>query len=166
MQIAFEHHVWANSALLDVCDSLSEEQLSESVPAIYGNILDTMRHLIGADQSYLNVLTGGAVTPRRFDQSALDLADLRRLAAEHAGAWSALVATAPNTDTDLASSASEGGTVHATIGVRLAQAIHHGTDHRSQICTALTLLGVEPPDIDVWAFGEVAGLGFYDPDEG
>lgn len=31
-----------------------------------------------------------------------------------------------------------------------AQALHHGTDHRSQICTALTTLGVEPLLIDVW----------------
>jgi uncharacterized damage-inducible protein DinB len=39
------------------------------------------------------------------------------------------------------------------MGIRLAQALHHGTDHRSQICTALTTLGVEPPAIDVWDFG-------------
>ena len=43
------------------------------------------------------------------------------------------------------------------MGVRIAQAIHHGTDHRSQICTALTTLGLEPPLIDVWAFGLQTG---------
>ena len=31
------------------------------------------------------------------------------------------------------------------------------TDHRSQICTALTTLGPEPPLIDVWAFGLQTG---------
>jgi uncharacterized damage-inducible protein DinB len=45
----------------------------------------------------------------------------------------------------------------ASIGVRLARAIHHGTDHRSQICAALTTLGLEPPLIDVWAFGVQTG---------
>ncbi len=39
------------------------------------------------------------------------------------------------------------------MSIRLAQAVHHGTDHRSQICTALTTLGIEPPLIDVWDFG-------------
>jgi uncharacterized damage-inducible protein DinB len=34
--------------------------------------------------------------------------------------------------------------------VRLAQVVHHGTDHRSQIATALTTLGVTPPEMDVW----------------
>jgi uncharacterized damage-inducible protein DinB len=47
----------------------------------------------------------------------------------------------------------DGSETHAPIGIRLAQALHHGTDHRSQICTALTTLGVEPPEIDVWDFG-------------
>jgi uncharacterized damage-inducible protein DinB len=35
--------------------------------------------------------------------------------------------------------------------------LHHGTDHRSQVCTALTTLGVEPPAIDVWDYGVEAG---------
>jgi len=42
-------------------------------------------------------------------------------------------------------------------GIRLAQALHHGTDHRSQICTALTTIGVEPPAIDVWDLAEAQG---------
>ena len=45
----------------------------------------------------------------------------------------------------------------ATIGIRLAQVLHHGSDHRGQICTALTSLGVEPPAIDVWDYGETIG---------
>jgi uncharacterized damage-inducible protein DinB len=51
----------------------------------------------------------------------------------------------------------EGYRRDASIGVRIAQAIHHGTDHRSQICTTLTTLGLEPPLIDVWAFGDQTG---------
>jgi uncharacterized damage-inducible protein DinB len=43
------------------------------------------------------------------------------------------------------------------MGFRLAQVVHHGTDHRSQVCTALTSLGVTPPGIDLWSFGEATG---------
>jgi uncharacterized damage-inducible protein DinB len=47
----------------------------------------------------------------------------------------------------------------ATVGMRLAATLDHGSDHRSQICTALTTLGVRPPAIDVWTFGiEVGGV--------
>jgi uncharacterized damage-inducible protein DinB len=51
----------------------------------------------------------------------------------------------------------DGSETHAPLGIRLAQVLHHGTDHRSQVCTALTSLGVEPPLIDVWDFGGDAG---------
>jgi uncharacterized damage-inducible protein DinB len=46
----------------------------------------------------------------------------------------------------------DGSESQAPLGIRLAQATHHGTDHRSQVCTALTTLGVEPPAIDVWDY--------------
>jgi uncharacterized damage-inducible protein DinB len=163
MQTALEHHIWANSVLLDVCESLDDERLRKPVPTIYGSIIDTMRHVFEADQSYLHALTGGAVTPRDIDADSLSLADLRRLAEAHAEAWRNLIARAPDETVDVASASSLGGTRHATMGVRIAQAIHHGTDHRSQVCTALTSVGVEPPDIDVWSYGESAGLASYDP---
>ena len=51
----------------------------------------------------------------------------------------------------------DGSEGHAPAGIRLAQALHHGTDHRSQVCTTLTSLGIEPPEIDVWAFAESQG---------
>ena len=51
----------------------------------------------------------------------------------------------------------DGSESHAPMGVRLAQAVHHGTDHRSQVCTVLTTLGVEPPPIDAWDFAEQDG---------
>jgi uncharacterized damage-inducible protein DinB len=41
--------------------------------------------------------------------------------------------------------------------------LHHGSDHRSQICTALTVLGHAPPEFDVWAYGEEAGLRHEEP---
>ena len=37
------------------------------------------------------------------------------------------------------------------------RSIHHGTDHRSQVCTALTSLGIEPPAIDAWDYAEQGG---------
>lgn len=45
----------------------------------------------------------------------------------------------------------------APVGYRLAGTLAHGTDHRSQICTALTTIGVGAPKIDVFDFGLDAG---------
>jgi uncharacterized damage-inducible protein DinB len=47
---------------------------------------------------------------------------------------------------------------HAT-NLLFAQALHHGTDHRSQICTALSANGYEVPDIDVWSYWRARRMG-------
>jgi len=36
----------------------------------------------------------------------------------------------------------------------LIQALDHGTEHRTQVRTALTVLGIEPPELDGWAYDE------------
>ena len=59
LEDGFRHHVWATLRLIDVCLELSPEQLGTSVPGTYGSILDTQRHLVGADANYLFVMTGG-----------------------------------------------------------------------------------------------------------
>jgi uncharacterized damage-inducible protein DinB len=152
---AFAHHVWATLRLLDVCQALGPEQLETAVPGTYGSILDTMRHLVGADSSYLFVTTRGGTQP--IDEEDMDLSALRTEMEGHGDAWSSLLAQGPDPDEVLERHRDDGSETHAPMGIRLAQALHHGTDHRSQICTALTTLGVEPPGIDVWDFGERDG---------
>jgi len=46
---AFDHHVWANHQILDVCAALTAEQLATTVPGTYGSIIDTLRHTVGTD---------------------------------------------------------------------------------------------------------------------
>jgi len=155
MEDAFAHHVWATLRLIDVCTALSPQQLETAVPGTYGSILETQRHLVGADASYLFVSSGGR-TPA-IDEDHMDLAELRTVMEGHGAAWSQLLSEDPDPDAVIVRRRDDGSETHAPIGIRLAQALHHGTDHRSQICTALTTLGIEPPYIDVWDFGEQAG---------
>jgi len=152
---AFAHHVWATLRLLDVCQELGPEQLETAVPGTYGSILDTMRHLVAADSSYLFVTTRGRTQP--IDEEGMALPALRAEFEGHGDAWASLLAEGPDPDEVLERHRDDGSETHAPMGIRLAQALHHGTDHRSQICTALTTLGVEPPSIDVWDFGEGDG---------
>lgn len=147
---AFGHHVWATIRLLDRCLELAPEQLETVAQGTYGSILDTMRHLVGADASYLHVTSRGR-SPA-IDEEAMDLAALREVMAGHAEAWAAVLATEADPAEILVRHRDDGSSTAAPMSVRLAQALHHGTDHRSQICTALTSLGVEPPPIDVWDY--------------
>src|SRR3954449_3196740 len=155
MRDAFDHHVWASLTLIDVCLDLTPEQLATSVPGTYGSIVDTVRHLVGADASYLLVTRGGAVP--RIDEESMTLPELRTEMATHGAAWNAVLDADPDPATVLTRDRDDGTSTDAPVGIRLAQVVHHGTDHRSQICTALTALGVEPPHIDVWDYGLEAG---------
>jgi len=152
---AFAHHVWATLRLIDACDELGPEQLETAAPGTYGSILDTMRHLVGADASYLFVTTGGRTA--RIDEDRMGLSELRATMEKHGAAWSSFLREDPDPDAVLVRHRDDGSSTEAPMGIRLAQTLHHGTDHRSQICTALTTLGVEPPFIDVWDFGEQDG---------
>lgn len=152
LEDAFAHHVWASLRLIDACLELDREQLDATSPGTYGSILDTMRHLVGADASYLFVTTGGRSAP--IDEDRMDLQELRAVMEAHGAAWSQLLTEELDPDVVLVRHRDDGSETHAPLGIRLAQALHHGTDHRSQICTVLTTLGVEPPAIDVWDFAE------------
>jgi uncharacterized damage-inducible protein DinB len=147
---AFAHHVWATLRLVDACLPLSPEQLETTVDGTYGSILATMRHLIGGDASYLWVLTDGHVS--EVEEDRLDLRELRAVMESNGAAWASLIAQDLDPDSGVVRHRDDGIDSYAPLGIRLTQALHHGTDHRIQVCTALTTIGVEPPEIDVWAF--------------
>lgn len=155
LEDAFSHHSWATLQLLDACEALTPEQRATTVPGTYGSILETLRHLVGSDAGYLWTLTHGEVA--MIDEESMDVAGLRAEMEAHGAAWTRLLARDPDPDEVVVRHREDGSESHAPIGIRLAQALHHGTDHRSQICTALTTLGIEPPAIDVWDFAASQG---------
>jgi uncharacterized damage-inducible protein DinB len=156
---AFGHHIWASIRVLDACAALDEAQLATTVPGTYGSIIDTLRHLVGADVFYLEVLLDRA---EPFDRDVSDIPTLHAVIEGHGPVWQQLVAGVTDGTTDVVE-VEDSGESHAPLGIRLAQALHHGTDHRSQVCTALTALGIEPPSIDVWDFGSLDGRVFSEP---
>ena len=152
---AFRHHIWATERVLDVCASLSPAQLETPVPGTYGSIIDTLRHIVQADSFYLTIFTDGRV--ELIDKDAgLGVDELRSRFSAYGPEYEALLAGDPDPDADVVELGDD-GEFHSKMGLRLAQVVHHGSDHRSQICTALTSLGVVPPEIDLWAYGDATG---------
>jgi uncharacterized damage-inducible protein DinB len=154
---AFAHHIWATKKVAEACAELTLEQLTAEVSGTFGSILDTMRHLIGADSFYQTTLTGrGHVLSKHPD--TLDVRDMSAAVDELGNEWTRLLAA--NLDANAViheEDEDDGFQRDATVGLRIAQALHHGNDHRTQVCTAFTLLGIEPPDVDVWQFGIETG---------
>ena len=144
--------------MLDACAGLDDAQLATTLPGTYGSIFDTLRHLVDGDVFYLDVLRGGE--PEPFDKQASDIPMLRAVMEAHDPIWQALVARDVDPTADVVEYEDSGYETHAPLGIRLAQALYHGADHRSQVCTALTSLGIEPPGIEVWDFAALDGRMF------
>lgn len=152
---AFSHHIWATVNLIDFCAALSEDQLQATAPGVYGSILATFQHIASSDRGYLTVQNG--VTLERVDEEALALVDAKRVLEQDGPEWQRVIAELDDPDQVLVRRRPDGSGNRAPAGIRLAQALHHGSDHRSQIATILTTLGFEPPDLDVWEFARSEG---------
>jgi uncharacterized damage-inducible protein DinB len=146
---AFAHHVWATEQLIDACTDLTPEQLSTLAPGTYGSIIDTFRHLVSSDGWYLSFFRDGITQVDKKTETSL--AELRSAITGNGTAWMEVLAEELDPDREVVEHDND-WEVHSPVGLRLAQAIHHGTDHRSHICTVLTTLGIAPPEIDLWAF--------------
>lgn len=148
LAVAFDHHVWATLRLLDACADLDRAQLAATAPGVYGSVIETLRHIVGGDASYLELLSDGRVPA--VDESDMGIPELRAVMERNGPVWQELLVGDLDADREVVRHLDDGATSGAPLGVRLAQVPHHGTDHRSQVCTILTTLGLEPPGIDVW----------------
>jgi len=111
-----------------------------------GQDLFPLMTVAGGRYCAMRLSRGGA--PEPFDKERSDIPTLRAVMEAHDSAWQSLVAGDLDSTSVVVEYEDSGYETHAPLGIRLAQALHHGTDHRSQVCTALTTLGIEPPAIE------------------
>jgi len=156
LEAGFTHHVWATTRVIEACLDLSDDALQTSIAGTRGPILATLRHLVLSDAFDLFTLTADHAFA--IDGEDLSLAEARAAMERNSSGWAAYLSRPLDPDEIVHEvDETDGFERWAPIGFRLAGVLNHGTDHRSQICTALTTLGVEPPKIDVFDFGLAAG---------
>ena len=153
---AFAHHIWATERLIDTCEALDPQQLDAGAPGTYGTIHRTLHHLVESDRWYLQFHEPGNNLGAIEEEPPLSMPELHAEWKRNGEAWTQVIADQTDPEADSAERG-DGWIFHAPVAFRLAQVIHHGTDHRSQVCTILSTLGIEPPEIDVWAYGEATG---------
>ena len=149
----FRHNLWANLRLIDTCLALDPVQLGETAAGTYGTIYDTLQHIAGADQWYLSLLTGRRppIRLRRGDHA--DLAVIREQAAISGAGLIAAAATVSPGDIVYMDDDDDKDLVWPTPAtIILTQVINHATEHRSQVMTLLTQLGMEPEELSGWTY--------------
>jgi hypothetical protein len=151
---AFRYHRWANLHLLDICLKLKPEQMHLTAPGTYGTIAGTWHHLVGAEQRYLARLIGSDVLVSEGD--AFPGLDVLR---DHAARDGDLLIEAAGriTPDDTFDSKYEGQGTRIHLGVVIIQALHHGNDHRTHICSILGHHQISYGEMDVWAYGDATG---------
>lgn len=152
----FRHNYWANLRLLEACSVLSEEQLDASAAGTYGRISDTLVHILATEERYVTQLTGNAPERPLRESAGFPGFEEMEARAEHSG--EALIKIAerdPFAEVLHGSYQEEPYSIRAV--VPLVQAIHHATEHRTQVLTILSQHGIEPPDLSGWAFGDEMG---------
>ncbi|HEX9099293.1 MAG TPA: DinB family protein [Candidatus Dormibacteraeota bacterium] len=152
---AFRYNKWANLHLLDVCSGFSEEQLQMTSRGTYGTLAATFLHMLAAEQRYIKRLGGAEPQINERDETFPGVAALR----EHAvRSGDALIEIAPRITPEEAHESKYSNRpfmLHSW--VVLIQALHHGNDHRTHICTILGHYGLTYGDMDVWAYGQATG---------
>jgi uncharacterized damage-inducible protein DinB len=156
----FDHHLWATRRLIEHLESLAPERLDAEIPGTYGSIAATLTHLVDADGRYLRRMRTPTLPPSE-DRPAAPLAELRSDLDDHAARWREILDELDTGDLHAAILGRDDyPDTHDAEGMLLLQAVHHGNDHRTQVCSTLGALGLEVPDLDgweYWANGRVAG---------
>jgi uncharacterized damage-inducible protein DinB len=143
------HNTWANGAIIAFFRDLDPATQESVSPGTYGTIERTLQHLVGAQQWYTQLLTGELIGPRLRRDGPRPTLDL--LAAVAAGTGERIAAVAEADDPARRIEMNEGR--RSTVGVILAQLVHHANEHRTQITTILGANGIEPPPLSAWAYG-------------
>jgi len=146
----FEHNNWANLRIIEACSALTDEQLdAEPRSVTKGNIRETLIHLVGSQAGYLNLLT---LPVEERHPVPLQFTDLAESARKSGAGLIALVKNDPDKNLPARLQTKDG--FHVGPWVVMVQIINHATEHREQVCSMLNALGVTPPDMDGWSYGE------------
>jgi uncharacterized damage-inducible protein DinB len=151
------HNTWATKQLLAFCERLTPEQLNATSEGTYGTILGTLQHLVGAEDRYRFRLSGVKASWPQEPEETADLGELSRMVDELGSFWEDLAAKPFDPDRTIPGKDREGRTFEVKAGLLVAQTLNHGNEHRAQIFTVLTTIGVQPPDLDGWSYGEATG---------
>lgn len=153
---AFRHDAWATKRLLDACRSLSQDQLAAPGTAAGTDrgIVAILNHIVQSERGYAS-RRGDRPEWVEKDEDTADLAELERRTDETLHVWEQYLSQ-PIEARKLV--LLDEGAYEAQRSVLIVQALHHGSAHREQVSAILTGLGLEPPDIQAWAYAEATGL--------
>ena len=150
------HMSWANQKAISHLQTLPEQSLLAFATNPEWQVAEIVHHIVDAADAYAFRITGQH--PQLPGKSIAEigvLADLELIAKQSAVIDAALLESVALDDVQIEFTNYSGNLVNRWRSTILSQAIHHATEHRAQIASALEAKGFTPVDLDeldLWAF--------------
>lgn len=151
------HMAWANQETIKHVQSLPEDSLKAFATNPEWFVAEILHHIVDSADHYVFNITGQPAITQPGDNCIADvekLVDLTRLA-EQAALVDALLVGAAELDDVWLDLENDNGPFQRLRSTVLSQAIHHATEHRAHIASALEAKGFEPvnlDDISLWDY--------------
>ncbi len=150
------YNAWANQRLYDAAGEIPEEQYNRDVGVFFGSLNGTLNHILVADRIWMHRFTGEGEHPKVLSQTLHENFESLRQAREAED--QRIIAWVESLDETMLASTISYTTITGPMQVtqRLASALahffNHQTHHRGQAHSALSILGHEPPSLDLLYF--------------
>ena len=150
------HMSWANQKTIAHLQTLPEQSLSAFATNPKWQVSEITHHVVEAADAYAFRITGEhPQLPGDSIPEITTTADLALIAKQAEAIDAALLKSVSLDDEQIEFTNYSGKLVKRWRSTILSQAIHHATEHRAQIASALEAKGFTPVDLDeldLWAF--------------
>jgi len=141
---------WANAQILSACRKLTADQLTASTPGTYGPIIATLWHTILAEADYIGRLTGSRPQPPASWEDDHSLDNPAAIAETEAFT---LLDTIQRFPPDyMVHEEEDGNKLDYKAQTLFIQIINHGIEHRTNVTTIMSGLGLPVPEVDGWGY--------------
>ncbi len=150
LETIFRHNLWANLRLFEECSKLTDEQLDTSIIGVFGSIRKTLLHIVRAEQGYFSRISTGERFHWPEDAPQLTIPEMVatiKITGDGLVEWASKIQATDTVQIDW-----DGILRDVPKTIILNQVINHATEHRSQVMSIMTQIGIEPPDISSWSY--------------
>lgn len=150
LETIFRHNLWANLRLFEECHKLTDAQLDSKIIGVFGSIRETLFHIMRAEEAYFSRISTGERFHAPEDDAQMTISEMIaniRITGDGLIAWAPKVK-----EFDILQLNWDGTIRDVPKTIILNQVINHATEHRSQVMSIMTQIGIEPPDVSSWTY--------------
>ena len=158
MNRMLSHMAWANAKTITHLQTLPEEALSAFATNPEWHVAEIIHHIVDSGDHYAFRISGIPALTNPGDpciEDVLAIADLARIKDQAAIVDKALLDCVNLDDIQIEFKNYSDNLVKRWRSTILSQSIHHATEHRAQLASALEAKGFKPLDLDeldLWAY--------------